>query len=133
MKNNQNTWIEPIKTLPLKSDVSFPLGSSYLTAQGKEELSRYAKELIEQSKTLKHIEIIGHTDRIGNKEFNDWLSQRRAQRVADYLKTFGVNLPMAIIGKGSSQPTNTNCTEQSENISDCLSVDRRVEIKVKKR
>lgn len=129
-KNNQNTWLEPIKTLTLKSDVSFPLGSSYLTAQGKEELSRYAKELIEQSKTSKHIEIIGHTDRIGNKEFNDWLSQRRAQRVADYLKTFGVNLPMAIIGKGSSQPTNTNCAEQSENISDCLAVDRRVEIKV---
>ena len=37
---------------------------------------------------------------------------------------------MAIIGKGSSQPTNTNCSDQSENISDCLSVDRRVEIKV---
>jgi adhesin transport system outer membrane protein len=129
-KNNQNTLVEPIKILTLKSDVGFPLGSSYLTAQGKEELARYAKELIEQSKTLKQIEIIGHTDRIGNKEFNDWLSQRRAQRVADYLKTFGVNLPMAIIGKGSSQPTNTNCTEQSENISDCLSVDRRVEIKV---
>jgi adhesin transport system outer membrane protein len=129
-KNNQNTQAEALKTLTLKSDVSFPLGSSYLTPQGKEEVARYAKELIEQSKTSKHIEIIGHTDRIGNKEFNDWLSQRRAQRVADQLKTLGVNLPMTIIGKGSSQPTNTNCSDQSENISDCLASDRRVEIKV---
>lgn len=57
------------------------------------------------------IHIIGHSDASGGIEFNQALSQRRAQAVADYLYRGGVTLDRLLVaGKGSAEPVADNST-----------------------
>ena len=58
------------------------------------------------------IEIVGHTDSTGGYQYNVALSQRRAQSVANYLISQGVN-PARITtrGAGPDMPVATNATE----------------------
>ena len=58
------------------------------------------------------IKLIGHTDSIGSKSFNQKLSIRRATEVADYLNEHGVSQErIDLEGVGSSNPVSTNKTE----------------------
>lgn len=58
------------------------------------------------------IEIVGHTDSTGGYQYNVSLSQRRAQSVANYLISQGVN-PARVTtrGAGPDQPVASNNTE----------------------
>lgn len=59
-----------------------------------------------------HIEISGHTDSIGNKEYNTKLSLKRANSVKTYLETRGVaSNNLRIKGLGSSKPVASNSSE----------------------
>jgi len=71
------------------------------------------------------VEINGHTDNIGTKEYNYDLSQRRAQSVVDYLVENGVQADnLTSKGFGEDVPITTNETE------DGRAMNRRVEMKV---
>ena len=70
------------------------------------------------------VEIQGHTDNTGSRDYNIILSQKRAQAVAAYLMNRGVeSVRMTPQGYGSTQPIADNNTE------DGRSRNRRVEIK----
>lgn len=69
-------------------EVLFDVNSSYLRGQHYSELQNMAKYLMENSQL--RIEIQGHTDSRASNEYNVWLSNRRAQRVADYFLNYGV-------------------------------------------
>ncbi len=72
------------------------------------------------------LDIIGHTDSKGSDKYNQGLSERRAQSVADYLQAFGIQSgDMTVMGKGESMPIADNGTEAGR------SKNRRVEIKTK--
>lgn len=69
------------------------------------------------------LKIIGHTDNIGGKSYNDNLSLNRAKSVASYLSAGGIDRNSIIEqGKGFSQPVADNTTEQGR------AKNRRVEI-----
>ena len=69
------------------------------------------------------LKIIGHTDNIGGKSYNDNLSLNRAKSVASYLSAGGIDRNSIIEqGKGFSQPVADNTTEQG------CAKNRRVEI-----
>lgn len=69
------------------------------------------------------LKIIGHTDNIGGKSYNDNLSLNRAKSVASYLSAGGIDRNSIIEqGKGFSQPVTDNTTEQGR------AKNRRVEI-----
>lgn len=69
------------------------------------------------------LKIIGHTDNIGGKSYNDNLSLNRAKSVASYLSAGGIDRNSIIEqGKGFSQPIADNTTEQGR------AKNRRVEI-----
>lgn len=58
------------------------------------------------------LKIIGHTDNIGGKSYNDNLSLNRAKSVASYLSAGGIDRNSIIEqGKGFSQPVADNTTE----------------------
>ena len=59
------------------------------------------------------VQITGHTDSVGTKEYNSGLSTRRANAVRDYLVRKGVN-PDSIVtlGFGETQPVASNKTPQ---------------------
>lgn len=72
------------------------------------------------------VELDGHTDSIGTDQYNQGLSERRAQIVADYLTSHGIDSSRitAVKGFGESQPIDTNATKEGR------ARNRRTEIKV---
>jgi OOP family OmpA-OmpF porin len=62
-----------------------------------------------------NIEIAGHTDADGENGFNQILSEKRAQAVADYLVKAGLPADrFTAVGYGSSQPLATNDTDEGK-------------------
>lgn len=60
------------------------------------------------------VELAGHTDSIGSDEYNQRLSERRAQIVYDYLTSNGVSPSQitGVVGFGESRPIDTNDTKE---------------------
>ncbi|MBX3692864.1 OmpA family protein [Dokdonella sp.] len=60
------------------------------------------------------VELAGHTDSIGSDEYNQKLSERRAQIVYDYLTSHGVSASQisGVVGFGESRPIDTNDTRE---------------------
>ena len=92
------------------SGILFATNSSTLNAASKSSLSQFAGVLKTNSDC--DIAIFGHTDNTGNDAINNPLSMKRAQAVADYLKTQGVNTVQikSVEGQGSTNPVADNST-----------------------
>jgi outer membrane protein OmpA-like peptidoglycan-associated protein len=76
-----------VVTVSTPSDVTFEPGSPDITAQSYAALSSLAKSL--KDKKLQ-VEITGHTDNVGAKDFNQQLSYDRARAVGEFLYQGGV-------------------------------------------
>lgn len=71
------------------------------------------------------VEIAGHTDAQGSAGYNQGLSERRAQSVADYLTDQGINpRRFDVEGFGKTQPVAENATEEGR------AENRRVEVTI---
>ena len=69
------------------------------------------------------VQVIGHTDSVGTDAYNQGLSMRRAQAVADYLVNQGISRSnLGVDGRGESQPVASNDT------ADGRALNRRVEL-----
>ena len=91
------------------SDVLFDTGSATLKSGAREKLAKISGILLAHTGLLLQIE--GHTDSVGGDEFNQQLSERRADSVRDFLAEQGV--PASSItakGFGKSQPVASNDT-----------------------
>ncbi|GIR59580.1 MAG: hypothetical protein CM15mP65_21610 [Crocinitomicaceae bacterium] len=81
-------------------------------------------DFMSQNSTLK-IEIAGHTDSDGSEEFNQTLSEGRAQSAVNYIIEKGVDQNRLVAkGYGETQPLFENDTEENK------ANNRRVELKV---
>jgi outer membrane protein OmpA-like peptidoglycan-associated protein len=110
-------------TLNMPSNITFALNSSDLNAQFFNALDGVSLVLKEYDKTV--IEVAGHTDSSGSDQYNQALSERRAQAVAGYLSSHGVKTQRLItIGAGEGHPVASNDTEQGR------SANRRVELTI---
>ena len=124
------------KALPQKisfsGDALFDFDKSDLKPEGKELLDRLAREL--EGASYDSILAVGHTDRFGNDEYNQRLSERRANAVKEYLVSR--NVPAGRIdaqGKGEMQPVtkSDDCRGgKSAKVVACLQPDRRVDIEM---
>ena len=86
-------------TLNMPSNITFALNSADLNAQFYNALDGVSMVLKEYDKTV--IEVAGHTDSSGSDQYNQALSERRAQAVAGYLASHGVKKQRLItIGAG---------------------------------
>ena len=78
---------------------------------------------------------VGHADRLGSDQYNQKLSEKRAEAVKAYLVGKGVE-PNRVYteGKGEKQPvTGDKCgksDKKTKQLVECLQPDRRVEIEV---
>jgi len=91
------------------SDVLFDTGSANLKPGAREKLARVAGILATHADL--HIEVEGHTDSVGTAEYNQRLSERRAQSVRDYLVQ--QKIPPTTVdttGFGKSRPVASNDT-----------------------
>jgi len=110
-------------TLNMPSNITFALNSADLNAQFFNALEGVSMVLKEYDKTV--IEVAGHTDSSGSDQYNQALSERRAQAVAGYLGSHGVKTQRLItVGAGEGHPIASNDTEQGR------SANRRVELTI---
>lgn len=91
--------------------VNFKLDSDELTESAQQTLVPVA-ELLNSSLSHVRVEIAGHTDALGDADYNQALSARRAYAVKDYLMANGVAAERLVAtGYGSSRPVAENDTE----------------------
>jgi OOP family OmpA-OmpF porin len=125
-----------IQKLTLSTDVLFDFGKAELKDSGKTRLDQLVSEI--KDAEVDEIVAVGHADRIASEDFNQKLSEARAQAVKDYLAQRGARgNTITAEGKGESQPvTGADCQKMgaergsNKKLVACLQPDRRVEIEV---
>lgn len=109
--------------LNIPSGINFAYNSATVQPQFQRTLDQVGDVLGEYNRT--YIDVYGHTDSTGSDAYNQGLSERRAQAVANYLAGHGVeNARIGTRGFGETQPIATNETEEGR------AANRRVEIKI---
>ncbi len=89
--------------------VSFEFDSAQLTPNAMNVLRQVAESLRGQPGV--RVEIAGHTDNVGSAEYNQSLSQRRAESVVNFLVSEGVDRSrLTARGYGEAQPEADNST-----------------------
>lgn len=108
------------------NNIFFEFAKAVLLPESFPELDRTADFLKTNSKI--EIEIGGHTDDTGSDITNQKLSEKRAQSVATYLISKGVDTKrMTVVGYGESRPVAFNTDEEGR------ALNRRVEFKIMKK
>lgn len=101
---------EPEVMFEFDSTVLFDFDSSALRSAARAELDR-ASDILAPRDDIILIEVAGHTDSVGAEEYNQDLSVRRAQSVADYLVQNGVSRDrLRVVGFGETRPKVANDT-----------------------
>jgi OOP family OmpA-OmpF porin len=116
---------ETIETFSI--EVQFPSNSSVIGNAFDDEIRRVANFMNENPETI--VEIAGHTDSRGDADYNQFLSQRRAEAVAGRLTgPLGID-PSRVeaVGYGEEQPIASN------NTADGRAANRRVEARIQVR
>ncbi|WP_050930758.1 OmpA family protein [Aestuariivita boseongensis] len=114
-----NTGDRLIVTLP--QDILFATDSFSVRPDLQRDLRAVASNL--QAYPNSTIQIIGHTDNTGDAGYNQLLSERRANAVADVLLDAGVPFSrIRTLGRGESQPVASNLSPEGR------AQNRRVEI-----
>lgn len=96
--------------ITFRDGIQFDFNKADLTETSKTNLSELAETLKKYEDT--NILVEGHTDATGTHEYNMDLSDRRAESVADYLKTLGVkDNRLTTKGYGPDQPVADNTSD----------------------
>jgi outer membrane protein OmpA-like peptidoglycan-associated protein len=103
-----------LDTMRLPSVALFPRRSAEITDQGKKLLQDNRAVAVDMLSRANYIEVVGHTDDVGDDAYNMELSKQRAQAVRDYLvSNMGVDPSKIVtVGAGESMPVATNTTEK---------------------
>ena len=109
--------------LTMESGILFSTNQATLQSQARQSIQKMAEVLKSYPDT--DIIIAGHTDSDGSDDYNQKLSERRAQAVADYLKSLGVaSSRLKTTGYGETQPVQSNDTAAGKQ------ANRRVEVAI---
>ncbi|MFD2797281.1 OmpA family protein [Promicromonospora vindobonensis] len=98
-------------TVRLTSDLLFRFGEHKVTKSAGTAVRALLDEIPQGAK----VSVDGHTDSIGDGAFNDELSERRAQAVADVLRDARPDLRLTVKGHGERQPIAENEADGKDN------------------
>jgi outer membrane protein OmpA-like peptidoglycan-associated protein len=105
----------------MRINIDYPSGSFEVDVRTRERL----KPLVAKLKILDHvrIDIVGYTDNVGPAEANQELSQKRANRMRDWLESMGIARDrMRAIGRGETNFVTSNQTSEGR------ALNRRIEL-----
>lgn len=132
---------EPVKTVETTSTFKgdriktinflFAFDKFYLSERAKAELDKLSKILTDNPDLT--IEIQGHTDASGSDNYNQKLSDKRAQSVINYLVAKGVTKNrLTKVSKGEAAPIAINNLENGNASTKGMSFNRRIELRLNK-
>ncbi len=113
-------------TITMPNALLFPTGSAEVGPEMRQALAGIADHLAAYPDTT--VDVIGHTDNVGDAAYNMELSRRRAENVALELARLGVDPDrIRAYGRGEDDPVASNLTEEGR------ARNRRVEIVIRPR
>ena len=108
-------------TLNMPGNITFKTNSSELDPSFYKVLNSVNTVVKKYNKTV--VEVAGHTDNTGGVEYNQQLSERRANSVAQYLESQGLASNRVVtVGAGETKPVADNSTVEGR------TANRRVEL-----
>lgn len=130
----------PAPAAPKRCDFSVTLSNDQTFAFNKAVLNNSAKKRIDEEVlgklgTCAKVDILmitGHTDRLGSHQYNQRLSEKRADAVAAYIKSKGVKAEVDTLGAGKTQSVKA-CDDKlpRAKLIECLAPNRRVVVEAR--
>lgn len=123
-----------VQKITLASKALFDFDKAVLRPDGRAAIDNDVISKLSGVAKLELVLVTGHTDRIGSQQYNQRLSERRADAVRDYLVSRGVPKDrIETLGMGKTQPVpGVVCNQKNrKELIACLAPNRRVEIEVK--
>lgn len=113
----------------LQSDETFDFNLAALKSDAKQKIDKDVMDKLASCAKLDLVIVTGHTDLIGNHQYNQKLSEKRAEAVAAYLLGKGVAAPIDTMGMGKTQQIKA-CDDKLSHakLTECLAPNRRVTI-----
>jgi len=116
----------------LASTELFEFNKAVLTKEARAKLDTEVVAKLGDLRDVRYIIVNGHADRLGSTQYNQKLSEKRADAVRAYLVSKGVDAnKVETLGFGKTLPVKA-CPDQKERkgLIECLSPNRRVVVEV---
>jgi OOP family OmpA-OmpF porin len=111
----------------LANDETFAFNKAVLNSSAKKHIDNEVLSKLAQCAKVEIVLVTGHADRLGSQQYNQKLSEKRADAVAAYLKSKGVNAEIDTLGAGKTQSVKA-CNDKlpRAKLIECLAPNRRV-------
>jgi OOP family OmpA-OmpF porin len=116
----------------LASTELFEFNKAVLTPEARKQLDSEVIAKLGDMREVRYIIVNGHADRLGSPQYNQQLSEKRADAVRAYLVSKGVDASkVETLGFGKTLPVKA-CPDQKERkgLIECLTPNRRVVVEV---
>ena len=123
------------KAVTISSKELFDYSKSVLKPEGKAAIDREVFAKLKDVGPIKQVLVTDHTDRLGSQQYNQKLSEKRAEVVKGYLVSKGMPADkIETMGAGKTQPATgvPKCADTlpKKKLVECLAPHRRVTIEV---
>jgi OmpA-OmpF porin, OOP family len=116
----------------LSSTELFEFNKATLTPQAKQKLDEDVIAKLRSAGNIRTIKVNGHADRLGSPQYNQRLSEKRAEAVRAYLVSKGLSQgQVETVGYGKNTPVKS-CPDQKDrkSVIECLAPNRRVVVEI---
>lgn len=123
---------KPPALVSLSATQLFDYNKATLRPDAREVLDREVLPKLQGLKDVRYINVNGHADRMGGAQYNQHLSEKRAEAVRDYLASKGIDASkIETFGFGKTQPAKS-CPDQKNRAAliECLAPNRRVVVEI---
>lgn len=108
-------------------------GLNDLLPKGRQEVIDLANKITSGYASVRAINLVGHTDRLGNENYNQQLGLNRAKTVKALLVQNGISpAQITVASRGEDQPVTNGCFDlkHGDELKACLQPDRRVSVEI---
>ena len=116
----------------LASTELFEFNKATLTPEARSKLDSEVIAKLKDVGSVRYLNVNGHADRLGSVQYNQQLSERRADAVRAYLVSKGADASkIEVFGFGKTTPVKS-CPDQKDRkaLIECLSPNRRVVVEI---